>query len=214
MQTDEFQIDQTFDRAFECTVLDSVPSSGVSIFCYPGGYPNCQVDGPVFEVVPHKDKCQLWVGSFAWGELSPNAASGVFSCPSKSELLVVARGEAYIVNVNDPSKYLHLKLLPVMGVLAIREASMLVLYDYTRLEGYGADGRCWQTPSLSWDGLRKVKHDGCYVVGEGWDAPQGKWIPFRVNAIDGSFVGGASPELLNTSPVPPKDVTQEKQGDV
>jgi len=208
MQTDRFQIDEAFDRAYECTALDSVPSSGAAIYCYPGGHTNCQVEGPVFEVVPHRNGHEMWVGSFAWGNLSPNAASGVFSCPSPSELLVVARGEAYIVNVDDPSEHWHLKLIPVMGVVAVPEVSMIVLFDFTKLEGYGTSGRCWQTPSLSWDGLRNVKRDGQYVIGEGWDSPNDKWVPFRVNAVDGSFTGGASPELLKAFAAATKDVTE------
>lgn len=208
MQTNKFQIDDTFDREYECTALDSIPSSGVAIYCYPGGHANCQVDGPIFEIVPHKEGHEMWVGSFAWGDLSPNAASGVFSCPSPSELLVVARGEAYMVNVDNPSEHRHLKLIPVMGVIAVPDVSMIVLYDFTRLEGYGGSGRCWQTPSLSWDGLRNVKRAGHYIIGEGWDSPNDKWVSFRVNAADGSFTGGASPELLNTTGAPKDDITE------
>jgi hypothetical protein len=209
MPTDR-QFDESFDRAYECTPLESVPLSGIPFFCYPGGHANCQVTGPVVEVVPHSDRCDSWVGSFAEGDISPNAASGVFSCPSPRNMLVVAKGEAYIVNVDEPSEHYHIKLVPVMGVVPVPEARMIVLYDFIRLEGYGGSGRCWQTPSLSWDGLRNIRSEGQYVVGEGWDSPNDTWVPFRVDARDGAYTGGASPELLEAIVAATNDVTKDK----
>jgi hypothetical protein len=158
---------------------------------------NCQVKGSIFEIAPYSDGCDLWVGTFASGDLSPNALTGVYSHPSPKHLLVVAKGEAYIVNVDNPLEHDHLKLIPVMGVVQVPGEEVTVLYDFTRLEAYGVSGRRWQTPSLSWDGLRNVTNDGKFVVGEGWDSPNNLWVPFRVDARDGSFFGGASPELLN-----------------
>ena len=197
MQTNKIQIDNTFSREYECSALDSVPSAGVTLYCYPGGHVNCQVEGLVLEIVPYSEDCEMWVGSFAWGDLSPNALTGVYSYPSPKHLLVVAKGEAYIVNVEDPSEHEHLKILPVMGAVTVPDVELIALYDFTRLEGYGVKGRRWQTPSLSWDGLRNVKYDGKSIVGEVWDSPNDAWVSFRVDPSDGTFVGGASPELVS-----------------
>lgn|GEM_PF-3258470 len=141
MPTERSDIDDTFPMAYRCVALESIPGSGTPLFCYPGAHANCHVKGPIYEIAPDSDGCGLWVGSFAAGDLSPNAHTGVYSCPSPNHVLVVAQGEAYIVNTHDPLEFHHLNLIPVMGVVQVPVAGVTVLYDFTRLEAYGVGGR-------------------------------------------------------------------------
>ena len=186
------KIDNTFSTSYECTTLDSWLSTGITAYCYPGGLVGCRVDGLYFKITPYSDAHEPWVGSFAWGELSPNALTGVYSHPSAIHLLVIAKGEAYIVNTENPLQYQHLNIMPVMGMVPVPDLGLIILYDFTRLEGYNAKGEYWHTPSLSWDGLRNVRYNGTSILGEGWDSPNNTWVQFCVNPIDGSFTGGAS----------------------
>jgi hypothetical protein len=199
MQRSDLQIDETFDRAYECTPLATIRAAGSTLYCYPGGVVGGWVEGPILEIVPHADNGDAWIGSFACGDLSPNALTGVYTLPSPHKVLVIARGEAYIVNIENPLEYEHLNILPVMGAIPITDAGLIVLHDFTRCDGYDSTGRRWGTPSISWDGLRDVLYDGKLIVGEAWDSPNDAWIAFSVDPSDGSFTGGASPSSTVTA---------------
>lgn len=194
MELSKLRQDETFSCAYDCTPLSEIPTSSARCIGFPDAIDGVCVNGPILKIEPHNENCAKWIGTFAWGGLSPKAATGVFSHPSPTKLLVVAKGDAYIVDVENPTGQEPISVLPVMGVVAIKDAGIVVLYDYTRVDAYDENGRRWRTPSLSWDGIRDVAYDGEHVVGMGWDPAKDKWVPFAINPCDGSYTGGASPE--------------------
>lgn len=189
-------VDRSFPHNYEASVLTSIPTDGTALYCFPGAIADGVVDGPIVQIVRGHENEQPWVGTFADGDLSPNALTGIFTHPNPEWVCVVARGEAYIVNVSDPSQHESVNVVPVMGIVPVPSAGILVLYDFTRLVAFGAKGVKWRTPRLSWDGLRDVSFNGEKIVGTAWDSPGNRWVSFAIDPLNGSFVGGASPELL------------------
>ena len=188
--------DQSFKHNYECRLIESPPMDGSQKYCYPGGIAGGWVHGIGVEITPHSNT-EMWIGSFANGEISPNAVSGVFSHPSPNKLLVIARGDGHVVNVDVPTDYVWLdKVVPIMGALPLPNAGLIVLNDFVRLTALGPKGIAWRSPCLSWDGLAIENVADGVIYGFGWDSPNNCNVPFEVNALSGAFKGGASPELL------------------
>ena len=138
-----------------------------------------------------------WVGVFAFGYRSSTAISVVYSCPNRSRLCVVARGQGVIVCSDNPLSHEVIDLLPIMGVFPIPSPSLLVVHDFTRFVAYGTSGFLWETPSLSWDGIKSISVGNGVIRGMGWDVPTGKDIDFQISLRDGTFKGGSSPDLIS-----------------
>jgi hypothetical protein len=49
------------------------------------------------------DRSDPWVGYFS--TISPNDPTGVYGCPSERHALVLASGQAYLVDVTDPMSF-------------------------------------------------------------------------------------------------------------
>jgi hypothetical protein len=189
-------IDQSFCQAYECKLVDAPPTGGVPMYCYPGGIVGGWVRGVGVEITPHST-AECWIGSFADGSLSPRAASGAFSHPCPNKLLVVAKGDGYVVNVNDPREFSRIdRSLPIMGVIPLPDAGVIVLYDFTGMVAIGAGGIVWETPRLSWDGLTIEGVLSGVIRGTGWDSANNCNVHFEVIASSGECKGGASPQLL------------------
>jgi hypothetical protein len=189
-------VNESFYHVYECKVITSPPAHGIQMYCYPGGIADGWVHGIGVEIIPDSSK-RMWVGSFANGDLSPNATSGVFTHPARNRLLVVAKGDGHVVNVDDPTDFAWLdQIVPIIGVVPIPVHGRILIYDFVRILALGEEGVLWRTPRLSWDGLTIERIEDDVVRGYGWDATNDCNAPFEINVLSGRFSGGASPELL------------------
>lgn len=162
-----------------------------SSYAYPGAIEGGWVEGLSVRVI---DKFQReWVGHFSAGEESPNAADFCAPHPDGERLAVVSKGNGYIVLPEDPGQWEEIKFHPIIGCGLDSVTGTLFFYDYTKVFGIGAKGRSWKTASLSWDGLRNVKLSDGKITGDGWNAPDGAWVPFEIDLVDGRCSGGAAP---------------------
>jgi hypothetical protein len=107
--------------------------------------------------------------------------------------LVVAQGIAYVVSAQDPQDWGELPMRPVMGVCVSHKTRSVALFDYSKILVLTSDGNEWQTPSLSWDGLKDVNEIDGKIFGKGWDASTGKMVEFEVDIVARKCIGGASP---------------------
>jgi hypothetical protein len=192
--------DKSFYSAYECELVSAPPPDGILMYCFPGCILGGWVAGVGIKITPHSGS-ESWIGSFANGEdSSETPVSGVFSHPARNRVLVVAKGDGYVVNVDDPTDYTWLKqIVPIKGVIPVPDFDRIILYDFVRMISIGKNGILWRTHSLSWDGLSIENVRNGLVTGYGWDSPNNCRSYFEVNISSGESTGGASPELSRVS---------------
>jgi hypothetical protein len=128
-----------------------------------------------------------WTASLALGN---GDYSGTARLWDSDEFVVVARGQAYIID----AKTRELKNCFggfVAGLLAIPHLDLLVHHNGLWVEGLFSSGFAWQTRRLSWDGLRSLAIDGDDLVGEAYDPIDKSWHPFSVDLCTGEATGGS-----------------------
>lgn len=126
-----------------------------------------------------------WVGFF---EAGIGSLDGAFATPDPYALCVVARGRAYVLNIEDPSTCSVPGLDPVRQVAPAPEAEVLVLADFIRLAAVNRSGMRWESQRLCLDGLRIVEVTGNEIRCEG-DYIEGPET-FVVDAKTGERVSG------------------------
>lgn len=133
-------------------------------------------------------------GSFllhcALGFTDPAMPSGVWGCPDPEQICAVAGGYAYLANINAPGQCTQLPLRPVVEVRAALDSGLLLFAGFQTIIGWGTNGQVWETPRLSWDGLRITEATGEKLLGSGWDLLADEEVPFRVDLRTGAASGG------------------------
>ena len=164
---------------------------------YPGLVADAWVDGLGVEIVPEEGA--PWVARFANGDVSPNALTVGLYHPHAHKMCIVARGAGYVIDVDEPSDWAELPLVPIMGGLALEEQRLLVFWDFRRFVVVSEDGVKWCSQSVSWDGIRDVRCEHGEITADVWDAPSGKTVRAALRLEDGEVLRGSSPELSSRS---------------
>jgi hypothetical protein len=139
-----------FPAGYVVAVIDAVPDDAF-VFERPGSVRNGEV---VVEVTTDNGKC--WVGAArAGGPSVRGALSGVFSTPAETGLLLLGRGNAYLVDVAAPERFEAIDTGgPVVGVRPVLDEGLLLLASPWTITALGEDGVRWQTGRLAIDGIR------------------------------------------------------------
>ena len=180
--------DTTFAPRFTVT-FGNEPMCSVVEYAYPGATEGGFVQGISFEIIP--ENRNPWFASFAQGVISPNAVSAVIAMPDKTNALVISKGEAYIVDTNDPMQWTHLQFLPVMGWQVVIKYDLVLLWNFSCVLALGSGGVLWKTPSISWDGLKLMMLDDREAIFEVWNAPTDSKELVRINLETGAMLGVA-----------------------
>lgn len=147
--------------------------------------------GPTLNVEVSNRAGDIWIGEF---EAGPEGLTGIFATPCPDSLCVVNVGQGYLVPTLAPNRFQVIPTLPIKVVRRVPEASILLFVDYTRLSAVGVDGLLWETPRISWDGIRLVEVSRDRVRGIGWDSPANNEVEFSVDIQTGMAHGGSSPD--------------------
>jgi hypothetical protein len=138
-----------------------------------------------------------FLATCALGFTDPAMPTGLFSCPNPHELCAVAGGYAYIVDTAAPTRSTHIPLKPVAEVLVLVEYGLLAFVGFHAVVAWGREGLAWQTPRLSWEGIRivgiGVREDESgtpSLRGFGWNMPTDKEIEFAIDLRTGAHTGG------------------------
>jgi hypothetical protein len=148
-------------------------------------------EGFVVRFVPNHGKS--WIGNFQPGLTS---FRGVYRHPNDHHLLVVSGGQGYLV---DPETRALFQVLEgaIASVHVCAKQQLLILdHQGIAFEAIGRTGRAWHTRRLSWDGFRGVDIGETEIVGEGWNAIDQQWQPFRSTCVWGGR--GAVPTIGKT----------------
>ncbi len=144
-----------------------------------------EVERGALEVMVRPAGAEAFLGTFALGFSDPAAPTGVWSCPDPKWVCAVSGGYAYLVNTHKPEEFAQVEYRPVLEVRALKEQGLLLFAGHYALMAWGVDGKAWQTPRLSWEGLQITGIEGRWLRGLGWDMRTDRDVPFRVDLETG-----------------------------
>jgi len=143
-------------------------------------------EGFVVRIRPHHG--EPWVGNFQPGIVGYRA---VYPHPNGQHLIVISGGEGYVIDPETKS-LVEAVWRTITSVHVYARQEMLVLNrQEVAFFSIGRGGRVWHTRRLSWDGFRNVEFRDGEIIGDGWDAPNQAWHPFRVDVRTGRSSGFA-----------------------
>jgi hypothetical protein len=137
-----------------------------------------------------RPEAETAMATFALGFADPSLPHGIWSCPNPRQMCAIAGGYAYIVDVENPEKWMQIPYRPVTWVDAAPEHKLLLFASFHRLWALGVEGEAWETDRLSWEGLRVTGITGQHLHGFGWDMETDAEVPFTVDLSTGVHTGG------------------------
>jgi hypothetical protein len=186
----------TFPRTYQTELLDRLPMriEEPRQFVFPKQAEEVERGALIVRVQPNGGA--RWIGTFARGFDSEKAITGLFSTPHPDWLCVVCGGYAYVVNTKHPEQWHFVKSRPVLEIRSAIVAGILIFADFQTISGFTSDAALWQTPPLSWEGLKITAINHTELQGLGWDAIQDREVRFTINLHTGHHVGGAAPKMV------------------
>jgi hypothetical protein len=181
-------IDATFAHSYECERLTETPKAGEPHYYYPGATTEGGRDGILVEVRPQGGR--PWVGTFAFGQVTPKGVSGIFTTPNPECLCIVSKGEGYLVSADTPTAWEPVRATPVVDVRLVHAQGIIVFANFTELLAYGAGGVKWRTKRLAWDSLKITEVTDTLIKGEFWDIRSEALGSFIVDLATGTHQGG------------------------
>lgn len=181
-------MDVTFSHSYECDQLTEIPESSLPHYYFPGATTKGGEDGLLLKV--RSEHGQEWLGTFAFGRVSPKGISGLYTTPDPERFCVLARGEGYFVTASKPASWESVGAKPVTDVRIVSAHGLIVFADFTRLWAYGSTGLKWKTSRLAWDGLKIAEITSTSIVGEFWDVSSEATAKFVVDLVSGTHEGG------------------------
>jgi len=142
----------------------------------------------VAEIEP--DGSPPWIGVFGHDPSFITDLSKIMSTPDPAVMLVIANGQPFVVNVQEPSKVMFPKRCPVHQAIAIVSQGIVVLADATDLVAIGESGIAWESGRLVTDDLRLVSTEGGSIRATGFVGAKGD-VEFEVDPRTGRIVGRA-----------------------
>ena len=182
-----------FEHNCEVRVLESysLVHPGEKLHQFPALLEEGDRTGIYLRIMPKSS--DPWIGFFAQGFDSEEAARGIYSCPDADFLCAVAGGYAYVVDASNPQRWKQVEQRPVMEVRAVPELKLLLFSGFTTITALAESQRVWTTERLSWEGVSIKEIQGRVLRGTAWDAIADKEVPFEVDLITGGSKGGARP---------------------
>ena len=133
----------------------------------------------------YPDQSEPWTGNFVGGE---TACTKVLEHPNQSDVLVIAQGDASIV---DPeSRAVRDRMSDIQEVIELPSLRSIVLRDFIRFTALTADNKGWRSPRISWDGFRRIEVRGTDLFGEAYTPVQDSWVPFKLDLLTGQCPDG------------------------
>ena len=127
-----------------------------------------------------------WIGNFQRGLTSLDQ---VIQHPDNSSVIVIAGGECYVIDVeNQKSKVDFGGAFET--IINIPDKQIIIFGTSTDFMALDSSGYRWESKRISWDGIRSLKLENEYLLGEAWNLDD-VWLPFSLNVDTGQHEGGA-----------------------
>ncbi|HEY9677643.1 MAG TPA: hypothetical protein V6C76_06525 [Drouetiella sp.] len=144
-------------------IITELPGSGnIPQFCFPLSqkYGRYELMVKFSPVNGERD----WIGmfdSYGYGH------SGIYTLPHVSNLLVIAKGSGYLVDVDSPQKtHIWEPIFPIQGCIVIRDQMLVVLHDYTSILAFDPGGEKWRIKDLVSTDLKVLESSDKLLRGE------------------------------------------------
>ena len=180
-------IDKTLAHKYDIQILEEL-KEGYEIYYYPSASTQSGKNGVIVQVNPEQGK--TWIGIFAFGNVSKDGFSGVYTTPHFNKLCVVSNGAGYIVSSDNPKDWEEVKSIPIIDVRISKAQKLIIFADYTELIAYNDSGVKWKTKRLSWDSLKIIELSNSYIKGEYYDIRSEANEFFEVDLVSGVSKGG------------------------
>ena len=108
-----------------------------------------------------------WIGKFIPGRGDWNGLSALYSCPNPRHLCVIANGETYVVDTEQPSKELDVDLVCISRVDACLPQGLLILSNQSFISAWGREGLAWESGDFdetNFEKITNVTDDAIYVT--------------------------------------------------
>ncbi len=178
-----------FHKQYDLELIQEISVNDKPLFYYPGGVKAGGSDGIIVKVIPFDH--ESWTGIFAYGELSYNAKNGLYAFPNPNKFSVVSRGNGYIVNSNNPTKWEKVKLQVIKDVFYSKDLNLIIYANPWEICAYESEKMLWQTGRIALEGLKILKIDKRTLFGK-IDMLGEEEIDFVVNLENGKCEGGLS----------------------
>lgn len=133
-----------------------------------------------------------WFGVFPQGVEGAADVTGLHVWPSTRKLFVIAQGNGYVVDANNPQNWSPAHLAPITSFGSETEGGLLVISDNLRVAAYSAEKMVWKSAQISWNGIKNLRFTEEGILGEAWDDLWGAWVSFLVDTKTGKHQGGAT----------------------
>jgi hypothetical protein len=141
-------------------------------------------EGFVVRFLPNAEAS--WVGNFQPGLTDMH---DVMPHPDDKRLIVIAGGEAYVIDESDPTTWTHFGG-SINFAEAIPDLDAVLFGNGLWFELLGSESTIWQTRRISWDGMRDLRLQGLTLTGRSW-CYDDTWSDFTVDLVEGTVVGGS-----------------------
>jgi hypothetical protein len=138
-------------------------------------------------VVEFSANGRSWVGNFQRGSAP---LSTVIEHPDGYRAIVVAGGDGYLVDPNDPSRTELIRGAYIEFIEAINHLNMVLVGNGLAFEAWNVQGVCWKSPRISWDGIRDVVIKGDQLTGEAYSSVDNEWHHFDLDLVTGACANG------------------------
>ncbi len=127
-----------------------------------------------------------WVGNFV-GPAGGPTCNRVLEHPNKRDVIVIAKGEGYIVDPN--ARKVRKQFASVWGVFSVPAFDLVVLQGLVDFRAIKADDSGWRSDRISWDGFRNIEIRGTELLGEALSLSDAG-VPFRLDLLTGHCANG------------------------
>lgn len=176
--------DESFARSWQVDVLLSRPLiAPARSFVYP--HDADEVERGALELLIHPARGSAFLATCALGFSDNSVPTGIWTSPNPDQICAIAGGYAYLVNTLDPGTFEQVDFRPVLLVHPLPEHNLLLFGGHHSLTAYGPEGRAWQSPRLSWEGLEISQVSGDTLRGNGWDLMTDRDVEFAIDLRTG-----------------------------
>jgi hypothetical protein len=176
--------DESFARTWQVDVLVSQPLiTPARSFVYP--HDAEEVERGALQLLIHPARGSTFLATCALGFADSSVPTGVWTSPNPDQICAVAGGYAYLINTLDPGTFSQVDFRPVLLVRALPSHGLLLFGGHHSLIAWGLQGRAWESPRLSWEGIEIDEISGDTLTGKGWDLMTDSEVGFTIDLLTG-----------------------------
>ena len=162
----------------EAILLESHPISGA--------YPERWFDarGECTFILFEDNNYEKWLGVFGNSQITRYSTVIPFS--GTACVLVIARGQGYVVDVNMKELRYKSSCGYIVSAIQVPSRDMIVACDFTDLYTFSSEKELWRSEQIAMDGIEFVKATNSEVQGKAWIADH--WQNFTLDVDTMSVV--------------------------